>query len=169
MKRGINWRFHLQRIFCLKKKCLGTTSKEIAKKLGHHPVSICKHIAVTKTLPPLPPPTKRLGRKRHSTGRLNNKLRHYVQQFPTKTAEEVKTKVPVWENMSVCYFQKTLHKRLGMPARKPAKKKALLTHKMRMKRLAFAKKYLNWTDKHWMDVVFSDESSFRIVNSRSVT
>jgi hypothetical protein len=40
---------------------------------------------------------------------------------------------------------------------------------MTKKRLAFAKKYLNWTEKQWMDVMFSDESSFRIFNSRNLT
>ncbi len=39
---------------------------------------------------------------------------------------------------------------------------------MKMKRLAFAKKYLNWSEKQWMDVMFSDESTFRSVNSISV-
>jgi hypothetical protein len=48
--------------------------------------------------------------------------------------------------MSVRFIQKTLQKRLGLPACKPAKK-PLLTDKMKMKRLAFAKKYLNWSEK----------------------
>jgi hypothetical protein len=54
---------------------LGTTAKEIAKKLCRRPVSICNF----KTLPMdelPPPPTKRLGRKRLSNGRLDNRLRH---------------------------------------------------------------------------------------------
>jgi hypothetical protein len=73
-----------------------------------------------------------------------------------------------WENRSVSYIQNTLQKRLGLPARMPAKK-PLLTQKMKMKRIAFAKKYLNWTEKQWKNLVFSDECTFRIVNSRSVT
>jgi hypothetical protein len=65
--------------------CLGITAKDIAKKLGRHPASICKHIAVFKSLPPdelPPPPMKRSGKKRLSNDRLDNSLRHYVQQFP---------------------------------------------------------------------------------------
>jgi transposase len=150
---------------------LEITAKDISKKLGRHPASICKHIAVFKSLPPdelPPPPIKRSGRKRLSNDRLDNRLRHYVQQFPFNTAKELKNEVAGWENMLVCYIQKTLQKRLGLPARKPAKK-PLLTHQMKMKRLATAKKYLNWSEKQWMDVMFSDESTFRIVNSRSVT
>jgi hypothetical protein len=150
---------------------LGITAKDVAMKLDHHPASIRKHIAVFKSLPPdkLPPPrTKRSGKKRLSNDRLDNRLRHYVHQFPFKTAKELKNEVPGWENMSVHYIQKTLQKRLGLPARKPAKK-PLLTDKMKMKRLAFAKKYLNWSEKQWKNVMFSDESTFGIVNSRSVT
>lgn len=150
---------------------LGIPTKEIAEKLGRHPASIRKQIAVIKLLPPNelpPPPKKRPGRKRLSNERMDNRLRHYVHQFPFKTAKELKKEVPGWESVSVRYIQKTLQKRLGMPARKPAKK-PLLTQKMKMKRLAFAKKYLNWSEKQWMNVMFSDESTFRIVNSRSVT
>ncbi len=149
---------------------IGNTAKDIAKILGRHPASIRKHIAVFKSLPPNelpPPPTKRSGKKRLSNDRLDNRLRHYVQQFPFKTAKELKNEVPGWENMSVRYIQKTLQKRLGLPARKPAKK-PLLTDKMKMKRLAFAKKYLNWSEKQWKNVMLSDESTFRIVNSRSL-
>jgi hypothetical protein len=40
---------------------------------------------------------------------------------------------------------------------------------MKMKRFAFAKKYLNWSEKQWMDAMFSDDYTFRIVNSRNVT
>jgi hypothetical protein len=72
---------------------------------------ICKHIAVIKILPldELPtPPTKRPGRKRLSTDRLDNRLRHYVHQFPFKTAKQHKNKVPGWQNISVRYIQKTL-------------------------------------------------------------
>jgi hypothetical protein len=46
---------------------LRITAKDIAEKLGRHTASICKHIAVFKSLPPdeLPqPPIKRSGRKR---------------------------------------------------------------------------------------------------------
>ncbi len=70
--------------------------------------------------------------------------------------------------MTVRYIQKTLQKRLGLPARNAAKK-PLLTHRMKMKRLAFAKKYLNWSKQQWINVMFSDESTFRLVNSRTVS
>ncbi len=54
-----------------------------------------------------------------------------------------------------------------MPARAAAKK-PLLTKKMVKKRLAFCKKYLKWTPAQWENVMFSDESTFRLVNSRGI-
>jgi transposase len=149
----------------------GMSTKEIATKLGRHLASIRKHVAVIKTLPPTdlpPPPMKRSGRKKLSDDRLEKRLRQYVMQFPFKTAKELKNEVPGWENMTVRYIQKTLQKRLGLPARNAAKK-PLLTQRMKMKRLAFAKKHLNWSKQQWMNVMFSDESTFRLVNSRTVT
>lgn len=150
---------------------LGTSTNEIAAKLGRHPATIRKHIAKIRTLAAddlPPPPVKRTGRKKISNDRLDRRLKTYVQQFPFKTAKELKNEVPGWEDMQVRFIQKTLQKKLGLPSRKPAKK-PLLTQKMKMKRLAFAKKHINWSEQQWMDVMFSDESTFRIVNSRSVT
>jgi hypothetical protein len=112
---------------------LGIPAKEIGAKLGRHPASIRKHIAIIKTLPPnelLPPPKKRPGRQRLSNERLDRRLRHYVQKFPFKTAKELKREVPGWENMSIRYIQKTLQKRLDLPARNAAKD-PLLTLKVK--------------------------------------
>lgn len=35
------------------------------------------------------------------------------------------------------------------------------------KRLAFCKKHLHWTEKDWETVMFSDESTFRLINPRA--
>ena len=79
---------------------LGTATKEIAAKLGRHPATIRKHIAKIKTLAANelpPPPVKRSGRKRLSNDRLDKRLKTYVQQFPFKTAKELKNEVPGWD------------------------------------------------------------------------
>ncbi len=47
----------------------------------------------------------------------------------------------------------------------PAAKKPLLTQRMMKKRLAFCKKYLKLTPTQWENVMFSDESTFHLVNS----
>ncbi len=40
---------------------------------------------------------------------------------------------------------------------------------MKRKRLSFARKYRTWSSSNWRNVIFSDESTFSLVNSRSVT
>jgi hypothetical protein len=40
---------------------------------------------------------------------------------------------------------------------------------MKMKRLAFARKYLNWSAQQWIDVTFLGKLIFRLINSRTVT
>ncbi len=50
-----------------------------------------------------------------------------------------------------------------------ASKKPLLTQQMIQKRLKFCNKYKNWKESDWEQVMFSDESTFWLVNSRGVT
>jgi hypothetical protein len=54
-----------------------------------------------------------------------------------------------------------------MPSRCTAKK-PLLTEKMVRKRIAFCKEHWAWTETDWENVMFSDESTFRLVNPRSM-
>ena len=53
-----------------------------------------------------------------------------------------------------------------MPARRAAKK-PLLTKAMKKKRLDFCRKYKDWTSEQWQKVMFSDESTFRLVRGNS--
>jgi hypothetical protein len=65
-------------------------------------------------------------------------------------------------------IQHVLQKQLGLPSRVPAKK-PLLTQAMLKKHLKFCQKYKNWMERDWASVVFSDELTFRILNSRGAT
>jgi hypothetical protein len=85
--------------------------------------------------------------------------------FPLN-ARKVKNECPGWDSKSVRYIQYTLQKLLGLLSRSVAKK-PLLMAVMKKKKLSFAKKYLHWTEKNWRGVMFSDESTFRTINSRS--
>jgi hypothetical protein len=89
-----------------------------------------------------------------------------VLRNPFKTARELKNEVVGWGDQKVRFIQKTLQKRLNLPSRSAAQK-PLLTIAMKKKRLAFAKKYQSWTEKDWMGVMFSDESTFRLINPRA--
>lgn len=79
----------------------------------------------------------------------------------------LKNEVVGWDKFQVRFIQRKLQKELGLPSRCAAKK-PLLTAKMMRSRLAFAKKYSKWTSDDWRKVMFSDESTFRLVNSRMV-
>jgi transposase len=54
----------------------------------------------------------------------------------------------------------------GRKAIRPAKKQ-LLTHVMKKKRLAWAKKYKHWTVEDWKKVLFSDETYFMVQGQHS--
>ncbi len=55
-------------------------------------------------------------------------------------------------------------KPLKIPSRIAAQK-PLLTKKIKGKRLAFAKKYLNSTEEDWSKVMFSDKSTFHCLRA----
>jgi hypothetical protein len=128
------------------------------------------HLSVLKSLPPNatpPPPKARSGRPSKTNFRQDLRLKRYVEKFPFKSARELKNEVQGWHDVSVRTIQEWLQKRMGLPSRRAAKK-PLLTEAMKRKRLAFAKKYRSWTASDWKNVMYSDESTFSLVNSRSV-
>ncbi len=43
--------------------------------------------------------------------------------------------------------------------------KPLLTSKMMVKRLKFAKQYAHWTPEDWSKIMYSDESTFRCMRN----
>ncbi len=72
-----------------------------------------------------------------------------------------------FEKQSARFVQDRLKRVLKIPSRRAAKK-PLLTEKIKRKRLAFAKKYRSWIESDWAGMIYSDESTFRLVNPRSV-
>jgi len=149
----------------------GIKNAAIAVHLGRNIRTIQRVIKAQKGVPantPPPPPVKRSGRPRKITERMKERLRLFVSRAPFKTAREIKQELAGFGDISVRRIQEVLLKELKMPARVAAKK-PLLTKKMVKKRLSFCKKYLHWTPKQWESVMFSDESTFRLVNSRGTT
>ena len=78
------------------------------------------------------------------------------------TAALKKKHIQLLQNVSVRTIQHRLQKDLKMPCCRVAKK-PLLTKAMMKKRVSFCKKYMHWTMADWRKVVFSDESTFRLV------
>ena len=147
----------------------GIAPKEIASRLQRNVSAVRKVIRDNKTLPITatpPPPKKRTGRPAAATATQEERLRRYVLKHPFKTARELKREVSGWHDVSIRTIQKVCQKKLGMPSRSAAKK-PLLTAAMVKKRLSFCRKYRSWTAQDWERVMFSDESTFRLVNPRA--
>jgi transposase len=169
---GTEKRFSLEELTSI--KCwlqFGVKTKEIAARLGRSERSVRRQFSRLRSLPPKAsplPPKATTGRPTATSTIQDERLKRYVLKNPFKSARELKNEVPGWSDVSVRTIQHRLQKKLGLPAQRAAKK-PLLTQKMKQKRLAFARKYKNWTSEQWRDVMSSDEAKFAIVNSRSVT
>jgi hypothetical protein len=148
----------------------GVKNTETAAKLGRNIRSIQRVLWSLKSLPEdalPPPPLKRSGCHKKLDTKKMNRLRSFVSRFPFKTASEVNQELPGFSNISVRRIKEVLQKNLKMLSR-TATKKLLLTTLMTSKRIKFCKKYLNWTPKQWENVMFSDEFTFRLVNSKGM-
>jgi hypothetical protein len=143
-------------------------TSEIAARLGRAERAIRKHVAVLKKLPPIvPPPSSksRTGRKGKVTVRMIERLKIYVTRNPFKTARELKNEVFGWEDILVRRIQEILKDQFKLSSRAAAKK-PMLTKAMVKKKDSFCRKYRHWAFDQWRKVMFLDESTFRIVNSR---
>jgi hypothetical protein len=95
-------------------------TKEIAAHLGIHPVTIWRHLAVLRKLPPIasPPVNKpRSVRPRIATFVQETRLRNYILRHQLKKARKLKKKVAGWGIKQVCFIQTTPQKRLQLPSR----------------------------------------------------
>ncbi|XP_066947049.1 uncharacterized protein [Macrobrachium rosenbergii] len=107
------------------------------------------------------------GRKKKTSPRTDKILKREVLNNPSFTAAALKKKHPdLLGNVAVRTVQHCLQCDLGLLCHHAAKK-PLLTDGMKKKRLAFCNKYKDWTKEQWRDVMFSDESTFRMVRSAS--
>ena len=89
-----------------------------------------------------------------------------IKKEPFLTAVKIKKRLAL-DHLSVRRIQEILQK-AGYPARKAARK-PLLTPAMKEKRLKFAQDHLHWSEEDWLDVMFSDESSFKLIRGTSKT
>ena len=97
----------------------------------------------------------------------------WTKQLPvyqlTFVAAELKKNYPeVLGKVAIRTIQYRLRKDLKLPQRRAAKK-PLLTPAMRKKRIDFCKKNQAWASEQWQEVMFSDESMFRLVRGASKT
>jgi hypothetical protein len=142
------------------------SNSEIAPCLGCGLDVIGRLFAKTEGKPKnfVPPRQKGSGRPRKFTTEVLNNIQFHINREPTLTAGELKKRIPALADKAECSVQHALQKYLKMPSRVMAMK-PLLTSKMMVKRLKFAKKYAHWTPEDWSKVMFSDESTFRCVRN----
>ncbi|XP_072401695.1 uncharacterized protein [Diabrotica undecimpunctata] len=86
---------------------------------------------------------------------------------PSITATELKNKHPgLLQSISTRTICHRFQKDLTLPSRRAAKK-TLFTKATKKKRLDFSKRYQHWTPEQWKKVMFSDESTFRLIKGSS--
>lgn len=104
------------------------------------------------------------GRRRKTTKRDDSVICRQASVDPFVTAPQIRRNLDfALLDVSTRTIQRRLREKYG-PARKPSKK-PLLTAVMRQKRLQFCYKYRHWTAMDWRRVMFSDESTFQMLNS----
>jgi transposase len=142
------------------------SNSEISRRLGCGKDAIGRLFAKTVGKPKnfVPPRAKGSGRPRKFTEDVLKDIKYTISREPTLTAGELKKLMPSLADTAERSVQHALLKYLEMPSRVMAMK-PLLTPKMKMKRLNFAKKYAHWTPEDWSKVMYSDESTFRCVRN----
>lgn len=143
------------------------TQRNIASLVGVSQKSVSRIIKQNEETGSFTPKRKgRCGRKRKTTPRDDAVIIRNSKLDPRKSSFELQKDL---QHAGVEVSAITVRRRLlevGRKARKPLKKQ-LLTKKMRQKRLAWARKYKNWSVEDWKKVLFSDETHFFVQGRHS--
>ncbi|KAK4304118.1 hypothetical protein Pmani_023923 [Petrolisthes manimaculis] len=144
----------------------GLSNREIAKRTKRSEKSVRRVKIAANALGTGATPMRKkgTGRKRKTQTRTDKLLKREVQKDPFITARELKgLHADVLGDVAVRTIQERLQKDLKMPCRRAAHK-PLMTERMRQQRLAFCRRYEQWTSEDWRSVVYSDESTFKTIS-----
>ena len=144
---------------------VGKSVKDMMKLSGRSRRTVQRFFAALKLVPEgeLPQRKKGQGRKRKITPQVINAIKRSITSMPMMSARELKARhFRLLANISVRTIRTCLIRDLGLKAYVPAKK-PMLTEQMIQKRLRFCREYGGWTEEQWMKVMFSDESTMRLV------
>lgn len=147
----------------------GVSVIRIAAEFNVSRMSIYRLKKAANDLPPniIPQRKRGSGRNRKTTQRTDELMKRDIKKDPFLTAAEIKKNHPgLLDDVSIRTIQHRLQKDLGLPCRRAAKK-PLITDRMRKKRLQFCRRYRHWTKEQWRGVMFSDESTFRMIRGSS--
>lgn len=148
-------------------KKAGHQTKEISEQIGVAKSTVRKWLARFRDggCDSTPTQKKRPGRPRKTSNRSSNVLKRTLEVNPRVTARKVKEQNPkVYGEVSVRTVSRRVHE-LGYKSHKPVCK-PMLTRKQQAKRITFAKKYLNWSEDEWLNVLWSDEATFNVTCNR---
>ena len=110
---------------------------------------------------------KKSGRPRKTTPRDDLMIRRTAVRSPMSSASKIRSALLAkGTNISRRTVSRRLVDDFGLKAHKPARKPRL-TQAMKVKRLAFAKKHVQWTIQQWHQVLFTDESSVQQFTTRN--
>jgi transposase len=144
----------------------GVSWRVIAERLGRDKMTINRFLARHKKQGKYGnlARKKRSGKPRKMTDHMLKILERLVKKYPAMTAADIKGTLPELSSLSDRMIQRHLQITLNLPSRSAAQK-PLLMDRMKKKRLAFCRKYTNWTAADWGKVMYSDESTFRCIRS----
>ena len=151
------------RVLALRKE--NVSQKEIARRTGRSLTAIKDLLRRARDLPDGEVPLHKNipGRPRKTSTNTDRLLKRKVTIKPGITSSELKKELSTpLQNVSERTIRHRLQKDLGLPTRRAALK-PMLTQKMKNKRVAFCKKYKDWTIQQWRNVMFSDESNFKCI------
>ncbi|XP_077296695.1 transposable element Tc1 transposase [Arctopsyche grandis] len=143
------------------------SSRYIAQKVGCSKTSVLNCIRKYKNSASLER-KKGSGKPRKTNSAEDRLLKRMCLQNRFKSAVQIRSEFIAagGKEISIEVVRRRL-KEYSLVARIPAKK-PFLTKKMRMQRLNWAKKFINWTEMDWRRVIFSDESKFNLFGSDGI-
>ena len=148
----------------------GLSMAEVSRLCGVHKSTICRLQKKRLELGEEAAAQNKPGSGRPSIVSLGDVSRvlRIIKKYPFFSAVRVKRLLgDMVAHLSVRMIQKLCVKagyRAHQAARKP-----MLNERMRLARVAFAVGHLHWTPDQWMKVMFSDESTFRLVRGSKKT
>ena len=145
----------------------GLKASEISQQTGVKRRTVCNLINRLKKAggTSIPPHKYGGGNKKKIDERLLRRIKKQVNENPTLTAKLIKEENPKeLGETSVRCIQETLHKEGYRKV--AARKKPLLTKKQRRARRNFARNYRDWGLNEWREVLWSDEATFFVSDSK---
>lgn len=143
----------------------GKTQKQVAEICGISQQTVSR---VAKNFDHKNLRSRRFGNKNKKkilTPRVERHLARCVKANRSITSRDLQAGLrSIGVSLSTSSVRRSLIK-LGYNGRRP-RAKPKLTDTMKEKRLAWAKKYKDWTEDDWLKVGFSDESTLRILEDR---